>query len=85
MGMTTNTPTRDANPSGERPALIEPMEARLLMSGDSIWIDIGHPVMTAQTQSTALLLPAVQAVREAARASIMDGTSNTIMFGEFYK
>jgi hypothetical protein len=58
-----------------RPVIVvELMEGRLLMSGD--------PILTTQTQSTALLLPAVQAAREAARRSVTDGTSNTILVAE---
>jgi hypothetical protein len=71
---------------------IEPMESRVFMSGDSVWVDLSHPVMTTAPQSTAMLLPAVQAAREAARRSIpdgtsnvVDGTSNTIMIAELYK
>jgi hypothetical protein len=61
-----------------RPAVVvELMEGRLLMSGD--------PVLTTEIPSTALLLPAVQAAREAARRSVTDGTSNTILVGESYR
>ena len=61
------------------------LEARTLMSGDSIWVDLDYAVTPAEPQPVALLLPAVQASREAARATvsntvdpakITDGTSN---------
>jgi hypothetical protein len=60
---------------GASPVVVEAMEGRVLMSGD-----LAAP---AVVEPQALLLPAVQAVREAAaRRSLVDGTSNTIFFGE---
>jgi len=54
--------------------VVEAMEGRVLRSGD---------FAAAASEPQALLLPAVQKVREAAaRVSIVDGTSNTIFFGE---
>ena len=79
VGM-SNTTTRLATHANQRPVFIEQMEGRLLMSGDSTGVDLGRPVLTTQTQSTTMLLPAVQAAREAARHSLVDGTSNTVMF-----
>ena len=46
-----------------------------MMSGDAV----GGAYVVAQPTQSALLLPAVQKVREA--AGFTDGTSNTIAFG----
>jgi hypothetical protein len=64
------------------------MESRVLMSGsDSVWVDLGYPVLTAAAapQTTVALLPAVQLSREAARPrAAADGTSNTILVAEVH-
>ena len=57
--------------------MIEAVEARVLMSGD---------IAAPGAEPVPLLLPAVQAAREAARRSAStDGTSNTIMVAETYQ
>jgi hypothetical protein len=60
------------------------MERRWLMSGDAALTD-GAYTAPQQPTEVALLLPAVQAAREAARRAstlgVTDGTSNTIAFG----
>jgi hypothetical protein len=64
------------------PARLEAMERRWMMSGDAL-ADAGYTA--PPPTEVALLLPAVQAAREAARragaVAITDGTSNTIAFG----
>jgi hypothetical protein len=73
-----NTTSMRRRTSG-RPVIIEAMEGRLLMSGDAL-------TTTPDTQPIGMLLPAIQAAREAARrAQISDGTSNTIMVAETYQ
>src|SRR4051794_17891798 len=73
------------NPAGrgaQRPMTIEAFEGRVMMSGDAGALDLKY---TSEPPSVlvALLLPAVQKVREAAaRTSITDGTSNTILVAE---
>ena len=79
-----------------RPALFESLETRRLMSATC------GDVLAAETTSepVALLLPAVQKVREAAvrmsvtadtdtlsagTVSVTDGTSNTIFYAEKYQ
>jgi hypothetical protein len=57
------------------PAVLEAMEGRCMMSGDAV----GGAYFVAQPTQSALLLPAVQKIREA--AGFTDGTSNTIAFG----
>jgi hypothetical protein len=59
--------------AGGRPAMVEPMEQRVMMSGDFAGI-----IAISSTQDQ--LLPAVQVTRPIARAAITDGTSNTIFF-----
>jgi hypothetical protein len=73
--MNTTTMRRQRRQATRRPVMIEPMEGRLLMSGDAL-------TTTTDTQPIGMLLPAIQAAREAARRTVSDGTSNTIMVGQ---
>jgi hypothetical protein len=66
---------RDTRQLPQRQPAIEPLEGRLLMSGDSLMGPGSGP-------HTAMLVPAIQAAREAARTQIVDGTSNTVMFAD---
>jgi hypothetical protein len=66
--------------SNRTAVMVEGLEGRLLMS---VTGRIGG--IAVDPSDTALLLPAVQAAREAAKpTSVQDGTSNTILVAEQY-
>jgi hypothetical protein len=69
--------TERSSSSPPRRVTVEAMEGRVLMSATPV------DAVATEPQTSALLLPAVQKVRDAAaNVQVTDGMSNTILFAE---